>query len=393
MKRMVCFVLVFVLLIFALSVAASAWEAADSAVNSYSAFGGDDAVYTHEGSVYYDRFVEKYGQVYQYQELYTHTDSSGSPDWVVIQACYACCDPIEYSYVIHNRVVNPGGYYYPFSGGYAVYDVKADSFTALNETMLQKCDGLSAYVDSIGLGRPFGDVDNDGEVTIRDATLIQRSLVGIMELNDNVVYIGDFPKSQYEFSDFNTDGDTDVTDVTFIQRYLAGICDVYCQPIHSQTQQENTDALVYEFDMRSDRPSVSEYTDAVAYSSDPLPKYSYTAIPQIHRKHQFGAALVRSARQLKDETGLVREAYGDSFFEENALVIAWGQFYYDECYARVDGIYRDGKTLAVNFQYGYQFSFDQYGNPMGSPSAPLMCVLCPVSREDVKYVDQIIVVK
>ena len=233
MKRMVCFVLVFVLLIFALSVAASAWEAADSAVNSYSAFGGDDAVYTHEGSVYYDRFVEKYGQVYQYQELYTHTDSSGYPDWVVIQACYACCDPIEYAYVIHNRVVNPGSYYYPFSGGFAVYEVQDDRFTALNETMVKKYEGLGAYVDSIGLGRPFGDVDNDGAISILDATLIQRSLVGVSELKNNTVMIGDYPKSQYEISDFNTDGETEVTDVTYIQRYLAGACDVYCQQILS----------------------------------------------------------------------------------------------------------------------------------------------------------------
>ena len=72
-----------------------------------------------------------------------------------------------------------------------------------------------------------------GAISILDATLIQRSLVGVSELKNNTVMIGDYPKSQYEISDFNTDGETEVTDVTYIQRYLAGACDVYCQQILS----------------------------------------------------------------------------------------------------------------------------------------------------------------
>lgn len=58
----------------------------------------------------------------------------------------------------------------------------------------------------------LGDADNDGEVTIIDATAIQRTIAGL---------------DQYPFVEQQADVDTDhsvtVVDATYIQRYLAGL--------------------------------------------------------------------------------------------------------------------------------------------------------------------------
>ena len=59
----------------------------------------------------------------------------------------------------------------------------------------------------------IGDADLDGEVTILDATLIQRYLVDLDPLTKIAQYLAD------------TDGDGEITvlDATLIQRYLAGL--------------------------------------------------------------------------------------------------------------------------------------------------------------------------
>ena len=63
-------------------------------------------------------------------------------------------------------------------------------------------------------GALIGDADNDGEVTILDATAIQRTLAGL-------------PVDSYNEDNANCDGDEEVSilDATAIQRWLAGLAD------------------------------------------------------------------------------------------------------------------------------------------------------------------------
>jgi hypothetical protein len=58
-----------------------------------------------------------------------------------------------------------------------------------------------------------GDVDRDGELTVADATAIQRYIVAL-ESFDNL---------QLGLADFNDDGVIDVMDATAIQRFLVGL--------------------------------------------------------------------------------------------------------------------------------------------------------------------------
>ena len=59
----------------------------------------------------------------------------------------------------------------------------------------------------------LGDVDGDGDVSIIDASWIQRELAD-MSATDTY---------NEAAADVNNDGVVDITDVTFIQRYLAGM--------------------------------------------------------------------------------------------------------------------------------------------------------------------------
>lgn len=69
---------------------------------------------------------------------------------------------------------------------------------------------IKEYRYKIGM---VGDVDNDGIVTITDATRLQKYFSGIVDCS----------KDDIAVSDVNNDGYTDITDVTEIQKYLAGM--------------------------------------------------------------------------------------------------------------------------------------------------------------------------
>ena len=76
---------------------------------------------------------------------------------------------------------------------------------------------LSSTVITSAAVRRMGDVDLDGEVTILDATVIQRVLVEMIEDSDgHILRYGDIDG-----------GGLSIMDVTFIQRYLAQMDDGY----------------------------------------------------------------------------------------------------------------------------------------------------------------------
>lgn len=58
----------------------------------------------------------------------------------------------------------------------------------------------------------IGDVDLDGEVAIKDATFVQKVMVGISEKPDSFDYI----------ADVTGDGKVDIRDVTTIQLFVVG---------------------------------------------------------------------------------------------------------------------------------------------------------------------------
>ena len=74
-------------------------------------------------------------------------------------------------------------------------------------------------------GFKLGDADNDGDVTILDATVIQRFLVQLS-----------VPSFNEAAADTDSSGDVDITDATRIQRFIAGMCNIDGTPLDTHTQ-------------------------------------------------------------------------------------------------------------------------------------------------------------
>ena len=76
---------------------------------------------------------------------------------------------------------------------------------------LYDIEDISRKIDTIYDGPVYGDVDGDGDVTIDDATLIQKAAIDL---------IG-FTNLQKQLADVNGDGRVSVLDTTCIQKYVA----------------------------------------------------------------------------------------------------------------------------------------------------------------------------
>lgn len=82
--------------------------------------------------------------------------------------------------------------------------------------MLPFAAASAADTDSAAAGTDTilrGDADLDGEITILDATVIQRYLVGILDLSDDAILA----------ADVDDDGEPTIIDVTLLQRWLVDI--------------------------------------------------------------------------------------------------------------------------------------------------------------------------
>lgn len=66
------------------------------------------------------------------------------------------------------------------------------------------------YIYKLGM---VGDVDNDGIVSVLDATQIQKYMAGIVDCSKDDIIV----------ADVNNDGYADINDVTHIQKYIAGL--------------------------------------------------------------------------------------------------------------------------------------------------------------------------
>ena len=71
------------------------------------------------------------------------------------------------------------------------------------------------YITAIYKEHIKGDVNGDGEVTIADATDIQKNIADILKFNEK----------QMAVADINGDGEITIADVTILQKYIAGLID------------------------------------------------------------------------------------------------------------------------------------------------------------------------
>ena len=177
-----------------------------------------------------------------YDELYSHTDPNGETDWVLLRAGTYTGAPWIFTTVICHRVIRIDGWDYPFSAGFGLYDVRNDAFIDANDEnmngrsfkpsdypgFIKAFDEYASYTAGYedDFNRLLGDLDNNGEIAVIDATLIQRCEARLREYpaDDEMVSLDSYSATNPGyFSDFNSDGERDVLDATVIQRYLVNL--------------------------------------------------------------------------------------------------------------------------------------------------------------------------
>ena len=181
--------------------------------------------------LYKDRFIEYYNlgeeslyELISYNEIYYHVDGndpSDAVDWVLIFA-YTNLNLDSSCWMIldDSRVLAQHSMDYPFTFGYGVYDVKENKFFGIDSyTDYSKYEDLEEYVN-FHLGRLIGDADEDGGLSVFDATFIQRAIAQLCEFGYRD-YIGDTGCTIEYISDFDRDGERTVLDATAIQMKLA----------------------------------------------------------------------------------------------------------------------------------------------------------------------------
>lgn len=210
MKRVWSALLVVVLL---LSVAVIPTFAQEPAVDEY---------------LYLNTFLEEYEEDifyndYIYEEIYYHRDNNNNIDWVLVMAQTSPPPPANY-YCVFDDMISLSGASYPFEVLYAVYDVFKGIFIDICDLeSFDVYEGLRGQIYALDFLFPIGDADRDKELTILDATYIQRVLakLEIQPKDDLTSYFSVTNDKLNYLSDIDGDGNRTIIDATAIQMKLA----------------------------------------------------------------------------------------------------------------------------------------------------------------------------
>ena len=177
--------------------------------------------------LYEDKFIERYVENkevnWRYNEVYYHYGESEEVDWCLIKG-FASNKSLDANVFLKfsDFVLSSSDLIQPFDLKYAVYDIKKDVFIDLvdNYDELVQYDGLIDVLRNLDESILIGDNDMDGELTIIDATKIQKYIAQLEHLWD---YYSDCRGVEGRFSDCDGDGEITVMDATEIQRKVARI--------------------------------------------------------------------------------------------------------------------------------------------------------------------------
>lgn len=181
-----------------------------------------------ENNVFEDRFVAEYKLTsyddYVYYEIYTEYNEFGEAEWVLVSATTLSGTDTYIHEVIGDWVFYDNFEWSPFSFKYCIYDVEDDTFIKLSQECLDKYEDLDSQMPLLLHANLIGDADGDKELSVMDATYIQRALAKICEFDasdDLSPYHFPYSENLHYISDFDRDGERTVLDATAIQMKLA----------------------------------------------------------------------------------------------------------------------------------------------------------------------------
>lgn len=176
---------------------------------------------------------ENYGELdeYMYYLSYSHypegkgTSDEATPDYLVVFGASAMCSPAEtYDRFGDRYFVHSANIYYPYSVGYHIITTEDMKVYTLKEAWNAELPFMEYVMDEVLDARKRGDANGDDEINIKDATLIQKSLVQLEKLpSSDYIYSFDRDWDNDRVSDMNMDETVNIKDATAIQKMVAGL--------------------------------------------------------------------------------------------------------------------------------------------------------------------------
>ena len=189
--------------------------------------------YKYQEQVYELLNAEKYEQIEDYLplhyrecfEYFSDTNTSDVPDYVLIDFYTNMFEPMLYMKIIGDYIFWDYSRYIPDAIGYFIYLPAENELYSLSGAYKANIEGIDKVFTEYGAGVLIGDADNDNKLTIKDASLIQKALAGLVELDDSIFAeegFAELSKPGY-VSDYDRDGERTVKDVSAIQKAIAGL--------------------------------------------------------------------------------------------------------------------------------------------------------------------------
>lgn len=159
------------------------------------------------------------------------TADEAEPDFILV-FCASFASFAVRSIILGDYVVRVACEVSPYPLGIYVYTPADGKIYTLSQAYMEDVYGVREMVESGNVEYTssvyrIGDVNKDGVLNIKDATLIQKKLASLVELEDSIIGgNGDDAYSTgicYSYADFNRDKSVNIKDATAIQKYLAGI--------------------------------------------------------------------------------------------------------------------------------------------------------------------------
>ncbi|MBQ8057109.1 MAG: dockerin type I repeat-containing protein [Ruminococcus sp.] len=169
-----------------------------------------------------------YSELYQY---FAEDNDTEVPDWLLVAGRYSGVGPMPCYGVFGDYYIQLMSYCIPYPLIYHIYVPTENKFYTLEQAWTADFENIenafTEYIIPNGSGSFIGDVDDDGKLTIIDATYVQKALVGLCVFNsydDLTSYKNATNTATLSYvSDIDRDGNRTIMDATTIQLKLAKV--------------------------------------------------------------------------------------------------------------------------------------------------------------------------
>lgn len=168
----------------------------------------------------------------------------------------------------------------------------------------------------------YGDVNDDGIISVDDITEVQKHLAKISE----------FSQEELTLADYNGDGKVNITDVTDIQKMLAFLDYRYSHELYEVENADFSSEELTPLEFKVDK-CIRPYFNI---SND----YLYNGICNAHLRTMF-----KTYDEYNRFFKATFDEYDEKFFEENALIFIYNHYYSGSIKDNIDNIYVKDNVL------------------------------------------------